>query len=691
MSTFKVEVVKIPTFQKHPNADTLFITNIFSYPVIFSSKEGWKEGDLAAYVPVDAVVPMTEQWAFLGDSERSHRIKAKKLRGVFSMGLLTRPPEGAKVGDDVASQLGIIKFEQPEPLSLGGENEKDPGFIPCYTDIEGYRRYAHLLTPSEPVIIMEKLHGCFRSNARITMEDGTVRQISKLQVGDVVLGEKDGRIIPSKVTNVFRNPETTSWLQIKGTRRKSGRGSNHFSFKCTPDHPIYSATRKDYVPAKELTLDDKLLLHRMDVALSPPQEQILLGILLGDGYLQKAASGMSASVTWSHSEDQVDYLKWIQRGLSGLMLPSKEEYVSGYGSAMIKNRTIFSHTILNMFASFYVEGRKIVPPWVAEKLTPLALAFWYMDDGSLGSHSDQEDRANFAVCDFTQDDCDIILTALKKFDIKGVYYISGGKDQKKHSRIRLNAEDAEKFFLLVAPYIPPVLQYKLPERYRGHQGWIPESSCGFKPWLVEQEIISIEPVTETGSRFNIETETNNYFAHSVLVHNCNSRFAWHTETDRLWVGSRTCIKRFDESNLWWKVAKTFDLETKLKLAPNKVFYGEVFGSNVQDLSYGAKKGELLLRFFDVYDIRTGKFLNWSESKKIIEDVGLIAAPLLFEGPWSLDLLPLAEGKSTIANNVREGFVVRPQQERWNEEVGRVILKCIGEGYYLRKGDTTEYH
>jgi hypothetical protein len=38
-----------------------------------------------------------------------------------------------------------------------------------------------------------------------------------------------------------------------------------------------------------------------------------------------------------------------------------------------------------------------------------------------------------------------------------------------------------------------------------------------------------------------------------------------------------------------------------------------------------------------------------------------------------------------AGNIREGFVVRPLKERFDGEIGRVILKYIGESYLLRKG------
>lgn len=40
----------------------------------------------------------------------------------------------------------------------------------------------------------------------------------------------------------------------------------------------------------------------------------------------------------------------------------------------------------------------------------------------------------------------------------------------------------------------------------------------------------------------------------------------------------------------------------------------------------------------------------------------------------------AEYEERMKNDVREGCVVRPLHERWNEEVGRVCLKIVGDGY-----------
>jgi RNA ligase (TIGR02306 family) len=182
MSEFKVTVVRVGPISKHENADTLGVTKVFDYPVIVKLGE-FKEGDLAVYVPVDAVVPGEDsRWAFL---QGHNRIKARKLRGIFSMGLLAKfdadlaakasekvkgvGGQDAFVGLDVADILGIKKYEPPEPVSIGGDNEKCLFEFPQYTDIEGLRRWPDVLREGEDVVITEKIHGC---NGRWVYKDG---------------------------------------------------------------------------------------------------------------------------------------------------------------------------------------------------------------------------------------------------------------------------------------------------------------------------------------------------------------------------------------------------------------------------------------------------------------------------------------------------------------------------------------
>jgi len=172
MTDFHVETVTVTKVEKHPNADRLSLAEVNGCPVIFQTEGGYKEGDLAVHVPVDAVVPAREPFLFLFTPEeiekgKSFRVKAKKLRGIFSMGLLVPVPTGAlssegydpRPGVDLAVFLGVTRYE-PEvvnPKLVSGESTSGPG-IPVY-DIEPLRKYSDLFEEGEEVWITEKLHG----------------------------------------------------------------------------------------------------------------------------------------------------------------------------------------------------------------------------------------------------------------------------------------------------------------------------------------------------------------------------------------------------------------------------------------------------------------------------------------------------------------------------------------------------
>ncbi len=175
MADLRVEIVEIREVKPHPNADRLDIAQVFDFPVICKRGE-YAPGDRAVYVPVDAVVPDLEEWRWLNNGQplgKHARIRAKKLRGVFSMGLLV-PANGHPMGADVAAEKGITKYEPEDPPAYGPrgmstDSEKDPGFIPVYTSIDALRRYRHLLVDGEEVVVTEKIHG---ANARFCFHDG---------------------------------------------------------------------------------------------------------------------------------------------------------------------------------------------------------------------------------------------------------------------------------------------------------------------------------------------------------------------------------------------------------------------------------------------------------------------------------------------------------------------------------------
>ena len=173
MSEFHVERVTVGDIVKHSNADTLGITQVKGgYPVIVKLGD-FKPGDTAVYVPVDAIVDGNRpEFSFLGVGKK-HRIKARKLRGVFSMGLLVKTDKKPK-------ELGVEKYTpdgEREPSRRASVwqrlvkrfGQKGPS-VSVY-DIDGLRGNKRLFDQGEHVIVTEKIHGC---NARYVYMPGKV-------------------------------------------------------------------------------------------------------------------------------------------------------------------------------------------------------------------------------------------------------------------------------------------------------------------------------------------------------------------------------------------------------------------------------------------------------------------------------------------------------------------------------------
>jgi len=165
-----VEVFRIEELLPHPQADLLSIVKIRGFTCCVRTAD-YQVGDLVAYIEPDSLVPVDRsEFVFLAKvgSIEPARIRAKKLRGIISMGLLVKAPPGFEPGQDAGEALGVQHYEPPCPVT-GGESESPPkGHFPVY-DVENWRRYQEILQPGELVQITEKIHG---ANGRWTYQDG---------------------------------------------------------------------------------------------------------------------------------------------------------------------------------------------------------------------------------------------------------------------------------------------------------------------------------------------------------------------------------------------------------------------------------------------------------------------------------------------------------------------------------------
>lgn len=143
-------------------------------------------------------------------------------------------------------------------------------------------------------------------------------------------------------------------------------------------------------------------------------------------------------------------------------------------------------------------------------------------------------------------------------------------------------------------------------------------------------------------------------------------------------------------NMWWSALDaTPALRKFCEANPGVLVYGEVYGA-VQDLNYGHDKGRVSFAAFDI--MANGRWLNYHEAREMVNKLEVPWVPLIGEMDYNFEkICALAEGKTTVkgANHVREGVVVRPREERYDRQVGRVCLKWVGAGYLEKSVETTE--
>jgi RNA ligase (TIGR02306 family) len=174
-SPLVVPVTTISSLLPHPNADRLEIAQVLGWQCVVQ-KGQYQEGSKVMYFPPDTILPqeLSDSWGVTQYLEKG-RIKATRLRGEPSFGLVMPCDHDEwSVGENVAEQYGVTKYEPPQRL-FQGKSIPNPNavarnpFFPEYTHIHNLRNYPNLFFPEELLVITEKLHG---TNSRIGKVQG---------------------------------------------------------------------------------------------------------------------------------------------------------------------------------------------------------------------------------------------------------------------------------------------------------------------------------------------------------------------------------------------------------------------------------------------------------------------------------------------------------------------------------------
>ena len=190
------------------------------------------------------------------------------------------------------------------------------------------------------------------------------------------------------------------------------------------------------------------------------QKAILIGMVLGDAYLQKTGA-RNARIRLEHSEKQQAYLVWkasqfpeLFQGKPSLLTRYHPIWKKTY--RYVRWQSYASPEIGTFHRLFYQQGRKIIPKEFPSLCTnPLSLAVWYMDDGYL-YHKDK--MAYIYVPNYPHEEIEIIQTTLRdKFGLVPVI-----KTKKKGNIVLIfSVKETQKLFSLIRPFVIPLFSYKL--------------------------------------------------------------------------------------------------------------------------------------------------------------------------------------------------------------------------------------
>ncbi len=189
------------------------------------------------------------------------------------------------------------------------------------------------------------------------------------------------------------------------------------------------------------------------------QKAILVGMILGDAYLQKTGK-YNARIRLEHSTSQVNYLIWKAKQFP--------EFFQGKPTKLMRQNPVFGKTyrysrwqsssspeIGKYLRIFYKQGEKIIPKEIGLLLKdPISLAVWYMDDGYLYK---RDKIAYIYIPNYSRSEINILLETLKQnFGLEPKM-----KQKKKGKVLVFSVLNTYKLLSSISAYIIPSMFYKL--------------------------------------------------------------------------------------------------------------------------------------------------------------------------------------------------------------------------------------
>ena len=187
---------------------------------------------------------------------------------------------------------------------------------------------------------------------------------------------------------------------------------------------------------------------------------ILIGSLLGDGSMEKSKDGYR--FVFYQKGDHIEYLVWLhaqvfKHGYCKENIPQIQSRLGSNGNLAYycRFRTFTFSSFDWIYEGFYSKGKKALPCWIEEYLSPIALAIWIMDDGTwIKDKGIRLCTDNFTLSDVKKL-VDILTT---KYGLKVSIVKTGILNQ---YAIYIPKSNLHILVPLVSPFMHPFFRYKL--------------------------------------------------------------------------------------------------------------------------------------------------------------------------------------------------------------------------------------
>lgn len=196
-----------------------------------------------------------------------------------------------------------------------------------------------------------------------------------------------------------------------------------------------------------------------ELVLSDYQKEVLVGLLLGDGCLERTKNSLGSRLKVNQSLKQNEFVVWLYEVFKDFVqTPPKVKQAkrNGVNHEEVMFNTLTHSCFRNFYEMFYLSSKKVIPENIDQFLTPTVLTVWFMSDGSVKSKESRGRILN--TQSFTRPDMERLTTILKsKFNLQ-----SSIRTQKDGLQIYISGKSAEDLNAILKDKILPSFYYKLP-------------------------------------------------------------------------------------------------------------------------------------------------------------------------------------------------------------------------------------